>query len=74
MKRKKIKCSSPAPVPFEYRSEICASCPLGCEQLFRLDGCPYGFFDEDEITLSRSVQQDFEVWRDKYGFSQHDEP
>lgn len=48
-RKKKMLNSRPAPVPVEYRSEICASCPIGCEHPFRLYGCPYGLFDEDEI-------------------------
>ena len=70
----KRKITPRAPVPPEYRSDLCSSCPVGCEQPFRPDGCPYGFFEEDEIILSRLVLQDFEAWRKKYGFPQYDDP
>ena len=70
----KRKSTPRVPVPPEYRSDLCVSCPVGCEQPFRPDGCPYVFFEEDEIILSRLIQQSFDDWKKKNGFSQYDEP
>ena len=67
MNKRQKKKHSPRSVPSEYRSDLCASCPVGCEQPFRPDCFP------DEIILSRLIQHSFDDWQKKNGLSQYDE-
>lgn len=71
--RKKRKISPPEPVPPEYRSDLCASCPVVCEKPFRPDGCPYGIFEEDE-NIFCLVKMGFDEWQLQNGFPRYDEP